>query len=186
MDKKNLSLSDVPQELIDEVTKQFEANGTVRRLRFEQQNATRNHDFVRALVLGRKIDALFKEAVFNVLKEADKADRVLFMSNLGLTSDDEESLMKLIMVLFMCSDFIESAVMNIDETLHKYDANVYFEAFDDIRQLSKLSKAKLARLRQLSNYLNNPAWGDGCDNMYNMLLNKAGALLRKLDKDDVK
>ena len=54
---------------------------------------------------------------------------------------------------------------------------------NDIRQVMEMSKEKLKYLQENSGYMKDLVWGEKCDNMYEMMLSKAGAIMRKR-KDD--
>jgi hypothetical protein len=60
---------------------------------------------------------------------------------------------------------------------------MYMEMFNDIRQVMQMSKEKLKYLQENSGYMKDLVWGEKCDNMYEMMLSKAGAIMRKR-KDD--
>ena len=97
--------------------------------------------------------------------------------------EDKENLMRHLLACFMCADIIKSAIQDMDSILHKYDKNMYMEMFNDIRQVMDMSEEKLHYLQENSGYLKDLVWGDKCDNMYEMMLSKAGAIMRKR-KDD--
>lgn len=100
-----------------------------------------------------------------------------------MSIEDKEELMRRLLVCFMCADMIESSVIKMNVLLHKYDKNMYMEMFDDIREVMKLSQQKLKYLQENSGYMKDLAWADNCDNMYEMMLNKAGAIMRKRKND---
>ena len=83
----------------------------------------------------------------------------------------------------MCADIIKSSVQDMDSILHRHDKNMYMEMFNDIRQVMQMSKEKLKYLQENSGYMKDLVWGEKCDNMYEMMLSKAGAIMRKR-KDD--
>lgn len=78
---------------------------------------------------------------------------------------------------------IESAVIDMDDILHKYDKNLHMEMFNDIRQVMNMSKEKLKYLQENSGYMKDLVWGEKCDNMYEMIQNKASAIMRKRKTD---
>jgi hypothetical protein len=80
---------------------------------------------------------------------------------------------------------IESAVMDMDDILHKYDKDLNMEMFNDMRQVMDMCKSKLQYLQENSGYMSDLVWGDRCDDMYSMLKSKAGSIMnkRKTDKN---
>jgi hypothetical protein len=83
----------------------------------------------------------------------------------------------------MCADIIKSSIQDMDSILHKYDKNMFMEMFNDIRQVMDMSEQKLRYLQQNSGYLKDLVWGERCDDMYDMILSKAGAIMRKMKSD---
>jgi hypothetical protein len=58
------------------------------------------------------------------------------------------------------------------------------EMFNDIRQVMEMSEQKLSYLQKNSGYLKDLVWGEKCDNMYDMMLSKAGSIMRKRKNED--
>jgi hypothetical protein len=79
----------------------------------------------------------------------------------------------------MCSDIIETSVMDMNDILHRYDKDLNIELFNDIRQLMSMSKAKLKYLQENGDYMKGLAWADKCDDMFEMMKSKAGAIMKK-------
>jgi hypothetical protein len=52
-----------------------------------------------------------------------------------------------------------------------------------MKQMMQMSKEKLKWLQENSGYMKDLAWADNCDNMFEMMKNKAGAILRKRRDD---
>jgi len=92
-------------------------------------------------------------------------------------------LMKHLLVCFMCADIIKSSVQDMDSILHRHDKNMYMEMFNDIKNVMSMSEEKLRFLQHNSDYLKDLVWGEKCDNMYDMMLSKAGAIMRKKKED---
>lgn len=182
---KDLQIEDVPKEMLEQIKTQFEAAPQVREQRVAQQLAQRHGNYLKALEIGMKLDTVYNKTVTEYLKMAKAQSRKIKIENLGLSKEDGIQVKKCIFSLFMTCDIIESAIIDIDEVLHKYDKDVSFEFFNDIKELTKHARTKLQYLQKESKVLNDIYWGDKCDDMYRLMLNKAGALLRKLDKDDV-
>ena len=91
--------------------------------------------------------------------------------------------MKLLLVCFMCSDIIKSSIQDMDTILHRYDKTMHMEMFNDIRQVMEMSEQKLSYLQHNSGYLKDLIWGERCDDMYDMILSKAGSIMRKRKND---
>jgi hypothetical protein len=176
-------VSDISQELMSKIRESFESEPKVRELRVQQQMLMRTGKYDGALVLAKQIDALFNRVVFEYLDKTENEVQKVEIATLDMPIKDKEELMKRLLVCFMCSDIIESSVIDMDDILHRYDRNTYMEMFDDIRQVMSMAKAKLRYMQSHSGYMKDLVWGEKCDNMYAMMLSKAGAIMRKMRED---
>ena len=177
------SVSDIPQELMSKIRESFEAEPKVRELRVQQQMLMRTGKYADALALAQQVDLLFNRVVYEYLENARNEVEQVEVATLDMPIKDKEDLMKRLLVCFMCADIIESSVIDMDDILHRYDKNTYMEMFDDIRQVMSMAKEKLRYIQQNSGYMKDLVWGEKCDNMYDMMLSKAGSIMRKMKSD---
>ena len=177
------SVSDIPQELMSKIRESFESEPKVRELRVQQQMLMRTGKYDSALALAQQIDVLFNRVVFEYLENARNEVEKVEIATMNISLSDKEDLMRHLLVCFMCADIIESSVIDMDDILHRYDKNTYMEMFNDIRQVMSMAKEKLRYLQQNSGYLKDLVWGEKCDNMYEMMLSKAGSIMRKMKSD---
>ena len=177
------SVSDIPQELMSKIRESFEAEPKVRELRVQQQMLMRTGKYADALALAQQVDLLFNRVVYEYLENAENEVEKIDIATMEMPIKDKEELMKRLLVCFMCADIIESSVIDMDDILHRYDKNTYMEMFNDIRQVMSMAKEKLRYMQQNSGYMKDLVWGEKCDNMYEMMLSKAGSIMRKM-KDD--
>jgi len=126
---------------------------------------------------------LFNRVVYEYLENARSEVQQVDIATLDMPIKDKEELMKRLLVCFMCADIIESSVIDMDDILHRYDKNTYMEMFNDIRQVMSMAKEKLRYMQQNSGYMKDLVWGEKCDNMYAMMLSKAGSIMRKMKSD---
>lgn len=177
------NVNDIPQELMSKIRQSFESEPKIRELRVQQQMLMRTGRYDAALALAKQVDVLFNRVVYEYLENARNEVEQVEVATLDIPLKDKEELMKRLLVCFMCADIIESSVIDMDDILHRYDKNTYMEMFNDMRQVMSMAKEKLSYLQQNSGYLKDLVWGEKCDNMYDMMLSKAGAIMRKM-KDD--
>jgi hypothetical protein len=152
-------------------------------MRVHQQMLLRGGRYKEALEIAQGIELLFSRVVFEYLDSAKEEVEQVDVASLEMPIEDKENLMRHLLACFMCADIIKSAIQDMDSILHKYDKNMYMEMFNDIRQVMDMSEQKLSYLQENSGYLKDLVWGEKCDNMYEMMLSKAGAIMRKR-KDD--
>ena len=178
------SVNDIPQELMSKLRQSFDADVKVRELRVRQQMLLRSGNYREALEVAQCIDSLFNRVVFEYLEDAKEEVEQVEIAKTDMPLEDKEDLMRHLLVCFMCADIIKSSVMDMDSILHRYDKNMYMEMFNDIRQVMEMSEQKLSYLQKNSGYLKDLVWGEKCDNMYEMMLSKAGSIMRKRKNDD--
>ena len=178
-----MDVKDLPKELLDKLRSTFDADPKVREMCVQQQMLMRTGKYDAALDVARRIEFLFNRVVFEYLDSAKEEVEQVEIAKTDMPLEDKEDLMRHLLVCFMCADIIESSVIDMDDLLHRYDKNMYMEMFNDIRQVMQMSKEKLKYLQENSGYMKDLVWGEKCDNMYEMMLSKAGAIMRKR-KDD--
>jgi hypothetical protein len=178
------SVNDIPQELMSKLRQSFDADVKVRELRVRQQMMLRSGNYREALEVAQGIESLFNRVVFEYLEDAKEEVEQVEIAKTDMPLEDKEDLMRHLLVCFMCADIIKSSVLDMDSILHKYDKNMYMEMFNDIRQVMEMSEQKLSYLQKNSGYLKDLVWGEKCDNMYDMMLSKAGSIMRKRKNED--
>ena len=178
-----IDIKDVPQELLDIIKERFEADQRVIMMRVSQRRYQEAGDFQKALLVGKQIESLYQEAVSIYLKEAEQEAEKHSVAELGMTEQEEDSFMELCMVMFMACDIIKSAVMDAESILHRYDKDFKLENFLSVTNIAKEAEAKLKYLQHNSDYLKDLVWGEKCDNMYEMMQNKARAIINKRKND---
>ena len=174
-----IDVNEIPQPLLNRIKEQFYADPQIIRLRLRQRELISKGLFNEALNVGKTINELYERVVYSYLKEAEEtADRV-DLNDLPMTDEDKDAALSYAIVMFMCCDIIESAIMDINDKFRKYDKDLSFEMFNDIRQLSAMVKEKLKWLQKNSGYMKDLAWANQCDNMYGLMQNKAKSIMRK-------
>lgn len=176
-------VSDIPQELMSKMRQSFEAEPKIRELRVNQQMLMRTGRYDAALAVAQKVEVLFNRVVFEYLENAENEVEKIDIATMEMPTDDKEDLMRHLLVCFMCADIIKSSIQDMDTILHRYDKTMYMEMFNDMKQIMSMSEEKLSYLQKNSDYLKDLVWGEKCDNMYDLMLSKAGAIMRKRKND---
>ena len=178
-----MDVKDLPKELLDKLRSTFDADPKVREMRVHQQMLMRGGRYKDALEIAQGIELLFSLVVHEYIEDAKEEVEQVDIASVNMPIEDKENLMKHLLACFMCADIIKSAIQDMDSILHKYDKNMYMEMFNDIRQVMDMSEEKLHYLQENSGYLKDLVWGEKCDDMYEMVLSKAGAIMRKRKND---
>ena len=179
-----MNVNDLPQGLLSKIREQFYATPKVRQMEVTRQMYIRNGNLTAALAMAQDIESLYNKCVFEYMEENRQKVEQVELASADIPIDDKEELMRRMLVCFMCADMIESSVIKMNDILHKYDKDMCIEMFDDIRSMMKMSEEKLKYLQENSGYMKDLVWADNCDNMYEMMLNKAGAIMRKRKNDE--
>ena len=180
---KIMNVNDLPQELLSKIREQFYATPKVRQMEVTRQMYIRSGNLTAALALAQDIDALYNKCVYEYIKENDEQVEQIDIATMEMPLEDKENLMKHLLACFMCADIIKSSIQDMDSLLHKYDKTMHMEMFNDIKQVMEMSEQKLQYLQHNSDYLKDLVWGEKCDDMYEMVLSKAGAIMRKRKND---
>lgn len=178
-----LNVKDIPQELLDRIKLQFDSEPKVQELRVQQQMLMRTGKYDKALELAQRIEYLYNKCVYEYMAESERQVEQMDASSIDMPVSERERMMKLLLVCFMCSDIMKSSVQDIDSILYKYANGYRIDMFDDMKQLMGMCESKLSFLQKNSDYLKDLVWGEKCDNMYDMMLNKAGSIMRKHKND---
>ncbi len=184
MANRQINIKDVPQELLQQMREQVEADPRVRQMRIQQNMFQRQGNVMEALKIGKMIERLHTLAIQAYLEDAEKAYTDIDLSVKDLPEADRGELAEIVLTLFLAADIIDTATMDFNDILHKTDKDLDLTQFEDILKLSSAAKAKLAYLSSRSTYLKDIDWGEKSDNMYEMLRNKARKLMRNHEKGD--
>ena len=174
-----MNAKDIPQELYNKIKDRFEGTPDVQQLRTKQQYFERVGKFAQALELAKTIEELFTIALHGYIQKMDN-ERIAFSSESeDVPLSDKEEMMEKLTVVFMACDIIESAVVDINDILHRTKPDVNITAFNDIRQLSEMVSEKLRYLEKFGDITKDDIWADKCDNMYEMMTSKAKSIINK-------
>lgn len=176
-------ISELPKELLDKIKAVFDTEPRVHELRVHQQMLIRTGKYQDALEVAKYIETLYNESVYNYIEDSKSQVEKIDVASINMPLSEKEDLMKHLLACFMCADIIKSSIQDMDSILHKYDKNMYMEMFNDIKQVMSMAEQKLQYLQDNSDYLKDLVWSEKCDNMYSMMLSKAGAIMRKRKSD---
>lgn len=168
-----LKLKDIPSDLLAKIDEQFYHHPRIRQMRIEQQVLQNKGMLMQALDIGKEVEELHTRAIYAYMQMAEDEATNLHLEDVDLNKEDEEFLRTAEIALFMACDIINCCLIDMNDTLHRKDKTLNYEAFNDMKSIIELVKAKLNYLRKKSSYLQNEKWGDLCDNAYKMLMSKA-------------
>lgn len=180
-----INVSDLPDEVLRQIQEVFEAEPRVRDMRVRQQMLQRDGRFAEALALAKRLEMLYNRCVSQYMQEMEDEAEKVDLKDIPMQKEDREGITKLLLVCFMCSDIIETSILDMNDILHRYDKDLNIELFNDIKQLMSMSKAKLKYLQKNGDYMKGMVWADKCDDMYAMIKNKATAIMKKTQANGI-
>ncbi len=174
-----MNVKDIPQDMIDQLRSNFDSTPEVCQIRTRQQYLQRTGKFQEALELAKTLETLFSSYLYSYMDKAEKEAIVFDSETSNLPEKDKEEMFEKLTVLFMACDVIKAAVQDLNSILHRTKSDINITAFDDIMNLSEIADQKLMYLQKNGDLMNDLAWGDRCDNMYDMMISKARSLINK-------
>lgn len=186
MTKKYIDIKDIPQEFIQQMREQVEADPRVRQMRIKQNMMQRQGNVIEALKIGKAIENLHSLALQAYMEDAEKAYTDIDLGVADLPASDRDELLEIIVTLFLAADIIDTATHEFNDVLHRSGKDLDMTQFDDINELAVASKAKLEYFSTHSDFMKGLAFGDRSDNMYHLLRNKARSLIRKKNSKEAK
>lgn len=178
-----LSVKDIPEPMMAQIRLTFDSDPQVVNLRIQQDLMKRQGNFRGALEIAKQIEYLYSKVVQAYLELTEQEAERFDLNTCGIPPSDIEKINELAVTLFMACDIIESCILDTNDIIHRTDKDMSFEMFNDIKQLSDMVKAKLKFLQANSEYAKDMFWADKCDNMYELMKNKARSIIRKRKND---
>ena len=159
---------------------------SVKQLDFTATKLQKQGDFIRALEIKKQIAAQWEYVKQTHLRDVqpkyDKTvNETVKLSELGLPEDKLQILVENMITIFMACDIIETAHFNANEILKSHDKNASLDNYDDLKTMIDIVKSHLKFLQSETGYMDDFAWGEGCDKQYEMIKNKARSIMKKKD-----
>lgn len=152
--------------------------------RIEQYQQT--HKYVQCMQEKQKLDQIRRKSFENFIRDYEVKVRTIDLKDIEMPDVEKATINELYITIYMACDIIESGVLDINDALHRVDKSLEIVQFDELKELAKEVKKKLNYLQRTENYMNMNTWGDKCDNMYQMMRNKAKAIIKKKLEEDKK
>jgi len=178
-----LTVRDIPDTMLAQIRETFDRDPKVCWLRTQQALMQRNGRYIEAMKLAKDIDTIYAHVVQTFIDDAEKATSNIHLDETGMPEADIESLLECVVTLFMACDIIDTAIIDANDIIKRTDRDLHFEMFDDLLRLAKMAREKLQFLQNNSGYAKDVVWADKCDNMYELLRNKARSIIRKRKTD---
>ena len=176
---------DIPDDLLRHIRETFDRDPQVVELRTHQELLRRQGKFREALEVAEKVDYLFTRVVHEYLEEANNQAHNVHLRDSGIPEKDVDRLLECVVTMFMACDVIETAIIDANDIIHRTDKEMHFEMFNDLHRIAQMAKDKLQFMQANSGYGHDLVWADKCDNMYEMMRNKARSIIRKRKEEQL-
>lgn len=174
MDWKN----NISKASLQVIRNAFAKQPAIIKLADEIYQLRQRGQFIEALKKCELMESKFEQFGEKYIDKVRNTAEQVPLHKLGFREDDSLSIYSLLIAVYMSLDVIDTAIKDIDEILQKKDPTLRFEIFKNLQELRSMNQIHLETI-QSSAYVNDLAWGDSCDEMYSMLVNKAKKLLKK-------
>ena len=178
-----LTIKDIPEPMLEQIRETFDRDPKVCWLRTQQALLQKRGKFIEAMKLAKDIDIIYAKVVQTFIDDAERETSSIHLDETGMPEEDIESLLECVVTLFMCCDVMDTAIMDANDIVKRTDKDLCFDMFNDISKLARMAKDKLKFLQENSGYAKDVVWADRCDNMYEMMRNKARSIIRKRKSD---
>ena len=152
--------------------------------RIEQYQNT--NKYVQCMQEKQKLDKLRRRSFDIFIRDYEVKVRTIDLKDIQMPDVERATINELYVTIYMACDIIESAVLDINDALHRINKDLQIVQFDELVQLTKGVKEKLNYLQRTENYMNIDAWGERCDNVYKVMREKAGVIIRAKLREDKK
>ena len=167
-----------------EFEKYFMQDEKAMKLDKEFHELQKKGKWVQSFVVRDKIVSLRESLFQKWIEKLNHSVEEIDLNRLDIPDEIKERMNILYVTVFMACDIVESCVLDMNDTLKKVDDSLCVDMFDGMLKLSQDAKNKLSRFQRNTGYLNDIYWGDKCDNMYEMMQNKAKKLIRHNKEKD--
>lgn len=174
-----MEVKDLTAEQLQQINEEFEKVPQILDLRWQYNNLMKAFRITDAQRIGREIQRLHQVVLEEVVKEYNASGKKLQLQDCSLPPKDLETVNALCVMLYLLIDVFDSAVRDVDEVLRKTDEGYSLAIFEDLKPMLDAFKTKLTTLDKDTTYMKDFAWSDAADNLYELALNKAKAVIRR-------
>ncbi len=175
-----------PHELPDYIKgmmrAKFDADPRVRELNVRAHRLQQTGNYMGAMQVRKQIEQLFDKVIVSYCAEAESQVKEVDMDTMKIPAEDKAKINMLMVAMYMAVDIMDSCLMDINDTLHKTDKTLNYDKILELKETAHLCREQLKVFGSQADYLQYAQWGDVTDNMYEMIQNKAKAIINKIEK----
>ena len=179
---KELTINDLPNEVINKLRKAFDEDPTIRDLYIKSYTYSTHGDYIKAVQVKQKIEELFTRVEITYLEEYNNSYQRIDLLKTNLPKESLSKVYTLIISMYMLCDMLDTNIKDVNDILHNTDTTLNFEDFNNIRDLCNEIKRKLNFIYS-DTPMNKLIFANTTDNMYQLLYNKAKSIIRKYNNE---
>lgn len=155
--------------------KNKEARDILHRIDYYQKT----NKYIQQFQERQKLDAIRKESFKLFMKEYKQKSRSVNLNDVKMTDGQREKINALYIAIYMACDIIESCVIDINDSLKRVGETLSMHQFDELKSLTVKVREKMDYFSRTEDFTGTDSWGDLCDEMYEMIQEKAVSLMKK-------
>ena len=158
---------------------QFELHPEIRQLTEKADRLMHQGHFREAMQAKQQKEALFSRVVAEYEKQVGSQVSEVKLSAVGLPQKDIDEIERIMVTLFMAIDIMDSCLIDINDIIRRKDPCLSFEKIDDLHEMANMCREQLSQFYAKQDYRKYEHWGYITDDMYDLMQNKAKAIIRK-------
>lgn len=179
-----MKLEELHPEDQKEFLQLFYSDSMIKDMLNKAQEYQRAGKYIEAIKLKQKIEQVKQNVLDTYITKLEKRYETIDLNKLNLPADIKKNIDVLFTTLFMACDIINSAVVDFNDELHKFDPTLEMETFNDIMAVASQAKKKLEYLNKYTKLNMDFIFAEKCDDMFELMKNKAKTILRKKNSSE--
>lgn len=183
---KETEIGSLPKDLAEAIRYRTTTHPKYIELARKRAAFVRNGNYALAMqtfqAMKKVEDIIIQESIKSYTKEVVRVEELIR----SMPEDDRLMMNAYGSMLSMVADMFDALIMDVNQLLNKYHADYRIEMFDKLAQLGKEAKRQVSVLdnaRTEDTYYTN-LYGDTCDKIYEMTLNKCKSFINKMTKHE--
>lgn len=179
-----MKLEELKEEDKKEFLRVFNNDPIVRNILNKISILHNRRDYVYELIERKKLDELQQNTLDSYMEGISRISEKINLAEIPMPDETRQELNALFVTLFMACDIIDSSIRDYNDVLKKVDSTLQMEQFNDLKVLIGTTRKKIQFMNNYTKLGADFMWGDKCDEMYELMKNKARAILRKKSTKD--
>lgn len=173
--------NNIPNHIADEALRIVKQSDKYKRLASSYSQAMISRQYIQASFIAKQMRKIEDETIQRVaavyINEQIRVDTL----TKTMSEQDRIKMNTLAHSLMMMADVIEVSISELNGILKKYFNNMTIVSFDKLKELSEESKRLIAYFDETTKEeYNTNLFGSSCDNLYEMIYNKAKSYCTKV------